>query len=59
MFVQFYGWLITGNALCFFNKPNFNLPKGQPVAVNQNTDKTIAKKSKKTHNDLQNTTTQN
>jgi hypothetical protein len=51
--------VITGNALCFFNKPNFNLPNGQPEAVDQNTDKTIAKKIKKTHNDLQNTTTEN
>jgi hypothetical protein len=56
MFVQFYRWLITGNALCFFNKSNFNLPKGQPEAINENTDKTIAKQSKKTQNDLQNTT---
>ena len=59
MFVQFYRWVITGNALCFFNKPNFNLPNGQPEAVDQNTEKTIAKKIKKTHNDLQNTTTEN
>ena len=56
MFVQFYRWLITGNALCFFNKPNFNLPKVQPEVVNQNKAKTIAKKSKKSHNDLPNTT---
>ena len=48
--------MITGNALCFFNKPNFNLPRGQPKAVYQHRDKTIAKKNKKTHNDLQNTT---
>jgi hypothetical protein len=48
--------VITGNALCFFNKPNFNLPNGQPEAVNQNTDKIIAKKNKKTHNDLPNIT---
>jgi hypothetical protein len=39
MFVQFYRWLITGNALCFFNKSNFNLPKGQPEAINENTIK--------------------
>ena len=39
-------WVITGNPLCFFNKPNFNLPRGQ------HRDKTIAKKTKKTHKTL-------
>ena len=47
MFVQFYRWLITGNALCFFNKPNCNLPKGQPEAVNEKYRQNNCKKDQK------------
>ena len=47
MFVQFYRWVITGNALCFFNKPNCNLPKGQPEAVNEKYRQNNCKKDQK------------